>query len=225
MKLRERIQEKLQKFNYFDDNSVKYEHIYSYDYNMGYINKEIREILVEKINFWREVCQENPKVKKMQDMGRHLVDRIQDLHRFYMIKMRKSEEALSNFSCSIIYATYLLTTSNYSDFANSLLKKNQACIEEYKNKGSINTGPCFGLRLYLDKDVQRKKENSFELIIDNISGSLTSLLMSDKKSLINEKVTKIIPEAFQEMHVKSFNSFLTYNSLKIHKTPFLSDSV
>ena len=58
---------------------------------MGYISKEIREILFGKIDFWKEIVEENPKVKKLEISGRKLVNQIENLHKFYMLKMRPSE--------------------------------------------------------------------------------------------------------------------------------------
>lgn len=96
---------------------------------MGYINKEIREILIQKVCFWREICREYSRVAELETMGRALVIRIETLHKFYMLKMRSCEEALSNFNSSIIYAAYLITTTNYLEFANSLLKRNQKSLD------------------------------------------------------------------------------------------------
>ena len=49
-----------------------------------------------------------------------------------MLKMRPCEEALSFFKCTFIYASYLLLTTNYVEFANSLTKKSHKVLEEKK---------------------------------------------------------------------------------------------
>ena len=124
VKLRERLAEQLRKEDYFNERVEKYAHIYDFDFKLGYVTKEIKEILASKVGFWREICKEKPKALEIETVGEQLVEKIEALHLFYMEEMRPCELTLSNFSCSLIYASYLLSTTNYSNFATTLLKRN-----------------------------------------------------------------------------------------------------
>lgn len=61
---------------YFDPNRDKLKHICAYDKQIGFVVKEIRTILDEKVKFWKELCKDDPELKILEKEGRKLVDRI-----------------------------------------------------------------------------------------------------------------------------------------------------
>jgi hypothetical protein len=67
-------------------------------------------------------------------MGSQLVERIDNLHMYFSKTIKPSEEFLSLTSCSILYASYLLLTTNYLEMAHSLIKKAQKMLEERKGE-------------------------------------------------------------------------------------------
>lgn len=105
---------KYQKDVYFDSLGRMMELIGVYDVGLGYVNKEIREVLKNKIEFWEEMCKEAPLLSKLEVQGRLLVSRIEALHSYFMCKIKPQEEFLSHFNCTILYCTYLILTTNYS---------------------------------------------------------------------------------------------------------------
>ena len=60
------LKEHLKRENYFDENKRFYQSIFEYNEKLVYVNKEIREIMKEKISFWTEIGKIKPSFKILQ---------------------------------------------------------------------------------------------------------------------------------------------------------------
>jgi hypothetical protein len=64
------------------------------------------------VKFWAEVGKVNLKLNDIQRLSRDLVHRIESLHEFYSLEVKYAENILNNYDCSLVYAIYLLTSTN-----------------------------------------------------------------------------------------------------------------
>lgn len=52
-RVRQQLELAFSKLSYFDDKQIKLRYIYHYDLRTGFVNKEIKEVLADKIEFWK----------------------------------------------------------------------------------------------------------------------------------------------------------------------------
>ena len=100
---------------------------------------EISAILSLKVSFWKEVAQEEPKLKEMQHSGLQVVERMYELNRFYCLKVRVYEEELNCFHATSLYATFLISSTSFKDYAKSILKQTSKFIENADSRLDQNS--------------------------------------------------------------------------------------
>ena len=91
---------------------------------------DIQSILNEKIAFWKEVNQEGPLMVRMQEKGNIIIDQMYALNCFYHKSVKKSERKIYSFDATAIYAMYLLSTTNFKDYAEDIIKGTSKLLEE-----------------------------------------------------------------------------------------------
>jgi hypothetical protein len=52
-----------------------------------------------------------------------------NLNEFYYKKVKEQESKINNFNGTILYSMYLLSTTNYKDFAEKLIKNTTRTLE------------------------------------------------------------------------------------------------
>lgn len=117
-----KIRDKLDEFDYFNVFSQEFEFVFKYDLSYLYLASEIKEILKKKVEFWKEVGKETPLMVKLQQLGSEIVQKMYELNNYYYKDIKSQEEKINNFNGTIMYAMYLLSTTNYKEYAESLIK-------------------------------------------------------------------------------------------------------
>jgi hypothetical protein len=115
---------------------------------------EINAILKLKLQFWREVSKETPRVSRMQALGDEIVAKMYDLNVFYS-KVVRLERSLFLFDATALYAMYMLSTTNFKEYSELIIKNTAKLLEEVYllDSGSSET---FAIRT-----VVRRKDTSF----------------------------------------------------------------
>jgi hypothetical protein len=149
-------------------------------------------------------------------MGRKLVYRIEDLHRYFSRTIKPSEEFLSLITCSILYASYLFLTTNFLEMANSLIKKAQKIMEE--KKGELTNAIEYGLFLKVRENIGPKCKRTYCLVIDNVSATLAVAIRQEKHKLINNELSSLIPDEFSELHCRKFDEFYKISNFSNRKS-------
>lgn len=54
---------------------------------------------------------------KLQKIGSEVVERMYNLNIFYFRSIKEQEAKINNFNGTIMYAMYLLSTTNYKEYA------------------------------------------------------------------------------------------------------------
>ena len=106
-----------------------------YDDKCLLVSTEIHEILKLKIDFWKEVGKEYLNMAKLQTMGRKIVRKMSDLNNFYNYVIKEQEKYLYCFDSTVLYGMYLISATNFKDYAKSIIKNTskqmeEACISE-----------------------------------------------------------------------------------------------
>ena len=222
-RVKQKIAREYRKAVYFDGLEKKMKCIEEYDSKVGFVVKEIREILRNKVVFWAEMCKEAPLLKQLEVDGRSLIQRIEKLHEYFVFEVKPTEEVLSSFKCTFIYASYLILTTNYLEFANSLTKKSQKMFEE--KKGNVGTQQEFGLFLQISENKEKIVSHLFELTITNISKSLCTLLHMEKEELLNCNLVDIIPVEYRKSHTDAFDRYIKNVSFRNTKSPLFMPGI
>ena len=68
----------------------------------------------------------------LQGLGSTIVLQMYDLNNFYFRKIKEQQEKINNFNGTIMYAMYLLSTTNYKEYAESLIKNTSRTLESIK---------------------------------------------------------------------------------------------
>jgi hypothetical protein len=90
---------------------------------------EINSILKLKLQFWREVSKETPRVSRMQALGDEIIARMHDLNVFYS-KVVQLERSLYLFDATALYAMYMLSTTNFKEYSELIIKNTAKLLEE-----------------------------------------------------------------------------------------------
>lgn len=75
------------------------------------------EVIKLKKKFWRELGRESPRVGALQKTGDDVVRLMYDLNQYYAREVRVKEQKLSLLDGTALYAVYLLSTTNFKEYA------------------------------------------------------------------------------------------------------------
>ena len=76
-----------------------------------------------------ELGRERPRVGLLQRTGNDTVTSMYDLNEFYAREVRVKEQKLSLLDGTALYAVYLLSTTNFREYAESLIKASAKTME------------------------------------------------------------------------------------------------
>jgi hypothetical protein len=65
----------------------------------------------------------------MQSIGGSIVERMFNLNEYYYKKVKQQESKINNFNATILYSMYLLSTTNYKELAEKLIKNTTRTLE------------------------------------------------------------------------------------------------
>ncbi len=88
------------------------------------------EVIKLKKRFWGELGREYPRVGLLQRTGNEAVQSMYDLNGYYAREVRVKEQKLSLLDGTALYAVYLLSTTNFREYAESLIKASAKTMEE-----------------------------------------------------------------------------------------------
>lgn len=91
----------------------KYEQIYEYDMQTGFVKMELVGIVEMKVRFWEEMTKSKIDLKKIEEEGSQCIDKIEAAHEFFCLKVLPIERETYNFTCTTLYIVYLLLATNY----------------------------------------------------------------------------------------------------------------
>ena len=126
----QRIFKLLLNLNTLNTYENEYDYALAYDGHLMRLIVDIQSILNEKIAFWKEVNQEGPLMVRMQEKGNIIIDQMYALNCFYHKSVKKSERKIYSFDATAIYAMYLLSTTNFKDYAEDIIKGTSKLLEE-----------------------------------------------------------------------------------------------
>lgn len=137
--LRYRVYQKIKKYlkksQYFLQTNKKFSGIFLYDLYANYLKSQIYGILGQKIMFWEELLCERPQVSKLEIFGKQAVNQMENLHFLVINKILPIEDETKNYDCTLLYSSFLILTTNFSDYADKLLKNiNKSILEAYMIK-------------------------------------------------------------------------------------------
>lgn len=72
-------------------------------------------------------------MSKLQNLGREIVKKMYKLNMFYNFVIKQQEKYLYCFDSTVLYGMYLISTTNFKDYAKMIIKNTskqmeQACI-------------------------------------------------------------------------------------------------
>jgi hypothetical protein len=67
---------------------------------------------------------------KMQETGSIIVEQMYILNCFYSEIIKMHEKKLYSFDATVIYAMYILSTTNFKDYAEIIIKNTSKLLEE-----------------------------------------------------------------------------------------------
>ena len=75
---------------------------------------------------------------QLQKMGCSIVEKMYDLNKFYNIEIKKYEKVLYSFDATVLYSMYLISTTNFKDYAKGIIKSTAKLMEEvYVSEGNV----------------------------------------------------------------------------------------
>jgi hypothetical protein len=126
-----------------------------YDQHYQHVAEEINIILKLKLQFWGEVSRETSRVARMQELGYEIIGRMHKLNIFYNKVIKGYESSLFLFDTTALYAMYMLSTTNFKEYAELIIKNTAKLLEEvyvFEN----NASETFAIRT-----VVRREKDSF----------------------------------------------------------------
>ena len=139
---------------------------------------------------------------------------------------------LNSFEGTIIYATYLMTTTNFRDYTDELMKEITTHIEktqisDHKEAETFSIhvhavprdkyhGPSVhnhGLQpLYEEEENFEGIGQNFMMVIDSVSAGFCKEIKVDKKDLIGSQLHSMVPEGYKKAHEARMEYVLGFTS-------------
>jgi hypothetical protein len=91
---------------------------------------EINQILKLKLQFWNEIIKEMPRVAKIQKFGYDIISKMHNLNIFYNKTIKIYEQKIYVFDSTVLYAMYMLSTTNFNEYAELIIKNTAKILEE-----------------------------------------------------------------------------------------------
>jgi hypothetical protein len=107
----------------------EFKYALKYDNLLLKLTMQIYEVVEIKLVFWHEAAKETPLMIKLQEEGLRIVDKMYELNIFYSEIIKKYERKLYSFDATILYAMYLLSTTNFKEYAELIIKNTSKMLE------------------------------------------------------------------------------------------------
>jgi hypothetical protein len=153
------------------------------------------------------------------------------LNIFYNSKIKLYEKKIFVFDCTVLYAMYMLSTTNFKEYAEIIIKNTAKLLEEvyvFENDASET----FAIRAFARDELKsfiylpgnklqpicttdrkgNEETQRFKLIIDTVSTGLCKILHLSKGELINQELKTIIPNGYKEPHTTRLSSLLDFET-------------
>ena len=101
-----------------------------YDHHSLSVAVEINKILKLKLRFWSEINREAPRVAQLQKMGHEIITLMHNLNVFYNLVIKEYEQKIFVFDSTVLYAMYLLSTTNFKEYAEIIIKNTAKLLED-----------------------------------------------------------------------------------------------
>jgi hypothetical protein len=98
------------------------------------LTHKINVVLTLKTAFWAEATKEEPRIQVLQNVGLETVQRSHALNNFYAETFDNSERMLGTVDATVLFCKFLVSATNFKDYARDLMKKASKRIEDVKLK-------------------------------------------------------------------------------------------
>lgn len=214
-------------FHERSSNVQQNQYLYALQYDQLRKNMAIKihEIIKLKQAFWKEVACTNPIMVSMQDTGSKIVKKMYELNVFYGKVSETYEKRLYSFEATILYGMYLLSTTNFKEYAETIIKKTAKKLEDVES-GNNAIEQTFSIRIVVRNRHQSYLQGGqflqdlkfeegptaaqYQLIIDAASSGLCKLLKYKGHELIGKELNTIVPDGYRQVHGIRLNNLFNF---------------
>lgn len=157
----------------------------------------------------------------MHSLGDEIIGKMYELNVFYS-KVVQLEHSLFLFDATALYAMYMLSTTNFKEYSELIIKNSAKLLEEVYliDSGSSET---FAIRTvvrrrdtsFMENSVEglspiknattqhsfmELHENGCKLVIDAVSEGLCKIVGVRRNDLLGQELNNIIPQGYKEVH-------------------------
>jgi hypothetical protein len=177
-------------------------------------------------------------VFKIQELGYSIIDKMYALNVFYNKVIKRFEKNIYLFDSTAVYAMYMLSTTNFKEYAELIIKNTAKLLEDVyvsENNSSetyaIRSVVKRGMESYIPhpKDslkimpsmgpnkisIENYDAKSCKLIIDSVSSGICKILNFRKEDLLDSQLNTIIPDGYKEVHNVRLSYLLDFDSASI----------
>ena len=147
------------------------EYVYALEYDEQHLRLAlmIHDILKAKISFWSEANREVPLMARLQTLGAFIVRQMHATNLFFCKEIREYEHYLNIFDSTVMYGMYLLSTTNFKDYSEAVIKNTSKRLEEiqiYENNAT---------ETFVIRAVAESKEKTFTMVEENLLTDLQTV--------------------------------------------------
>ena len=209
---KELLRQKFEEANYSNEDGLVFDEILDFRRKETELNRRIRVVVREKISFWLEICKPDPSLELLQASTSSLIAKIEELHEFYELQIKKEECKTNNYECTLIYSFYLYSATNEAKYGSAI-------VQEASRKFGLSVAaqPLTSVEgLGLEVNVEHNSTNSeLRLTIGNLSNNLAAFFSKKANEMIGTDILEFVPVMYRTLHNKRCKEFFGSSRIQL----------